>query len=231
MVSNWGEMDFVHPQYVLRSPNNCFLNRVAVALNNLTWYLGKRNQILKSAYPELLNFERHPCPKTQSTVKKAVFCVCFFFLLLFPRAGGRGGWWAAFGMLFFWFLSWLLRMVVCSERTGKCLPERFAGIKGFLAKGKAELLVSQFGQPCGCGSKLKSWRYSGSSLWFHLPRCHFGTTVLSHSHIYVYIPGVSMTLKRWGHYPKLRGHGPIFEGSCLFRGSWLKDLVPLAVSQ
>ena len=23
-------------------------------------------------------------------------------------------------------------------------------------------------------------------------------------------PGVSMTLKKWGHYPKLRGHGPIF---------------------
>ena len=32
-------------------------------------------------------------------------------------------------------------------------------------------------------------------------------------YIYIYIPGVAMTLKKWGHYPKLRGHGPIFEGS------------------
>ena len=24
------------------------------------------------------------------------------------------------------------------------------------------------------------------------------------------VPGVSMTLKKWGHYPKLRGHGPNF---------------------
>ena len=27
------------------------------------------------------------------------------------------------------------------------------------------------------------------------------------------LPGVSMTLKKWGHYPKLRGHGPTFQGS------------------
>ena len=33
----------------------------------------------------------------------------------------------------------------------------------------------------GHGSKLKSWGYAGFSLWFHLPRCHFGTTFLSHS--------------------------------------------------
>ena len=31
----------------------------------------------------------------------------------------------------------------------------------------------------GYGSKLKCW----GSLWFHLPRCHFGTTFLSHSHM------------------------------------------------
>ena len=35
----------------------------------------------------------------------------------------------------------------------------------------------------GYGSKLKSWGYAGFSLWFHLPRCHFGTTFLSHSHV------------------------------------------------
>ena len=27
------------------------------------------------------------------------------------------------------------------------------------------------------------------------------------------IPRVSMTLKKWGHYPKSRGHVPIFKGS------------------
>ena len=27
------------------------------------------------------------------------------------------------------------------------------------------------------------------------------------------VPRVSMTLKKWGHYPKYRGHGPIFKGS------------------
>ena len=24
------------------------------------------------------------------------------------------------------------------------------------------------------GSNLKSWAYAGFSVWFHLPRCHFG---------------------------------------------------------
>ena len=33
----------------------------------------------------------------------------------------------------------------------------------------------------GYGSKLKSWGYAGFSLGLHLPRCHFGTTFLSHS--------------------------------------------------
>ena len=29
----------------------------------------------------------------------------------------------------------------------------------------------------GCGSKLKRLGYAGFSLWFHLPRCHFGTFI------------------------------------------------------
>ena len=29
---------------------------------------------------------------------------------------------------------------------------------------------------------------------------------------YAPLPGVSMTLKKWGHYPKLKGHGPFFKG-------------------
>ena len=39
----------------------------------------------------------------------------------------------------------------------------------------------------GCGSKFNSWGYAGFShclsFWFHLPRCHFGTGFLSHSHL------------------------------------------------
>ena len=38
----------------------------------------------------------------------------------------------------------------------------------------------------GFGSKLKSYGYAGFSLWFHLPRCHFGSIFLSHSYICVY---------------------------------------------
>lgn len=40
--------------------------------------------------------------------------------------------------------------------------------------------------------------------------------VVNYDSVY-FLPGVSMTVEAWGHYPEGKGHGPTFEGSWRFQ--------------
>ena len=54
--------------------------------------------------------------------------------------------------------------------------------------------------PFGYGLKLKSWGDAGFGLWFHLPRCHFGTTFLSRTHFHALLTDPTATGSIW-HTP------------------------------
>ena len=80
----------------------------------------------------------------------------------------------------------------------------------------------------GCGSKFKSQGYAGFSLWFHLPRCHFGSLFLSHSQmgrnsglLFNRLASRGVAVAPW--HPPTGAPGHLWAGQRL--GRWLRFLV------
>ena len=99
--------------------------------------------------------------------------VTLFTELLAPLRLKTGGHWCPFWLIWFknrgpWLTWWF------NQLPGPSVSKRTP-----MPAGSGENPGRPRMDGCGYGSKLNSYPYRGFSLWFHLPRCHFGTLFLA----------------------------------------------------
>ena len=93
----------------------------------------------------------------------------------------------------------LKRSVRCPARQRNPLSPRWTGMPR-TAMTSSRQTWSTF----GCGSKLGGQGSAGVRLWFHLPRCHFGTFFLSHTHLSLFVLRDSSVLARPAQRPLIK---------------------------